>query len=94
MEIHLTNKPYTLYICEPFNQRFNLADTFATASDRGNDTGRCNVSMALCKTAVSPVCQQWGYCSLALSYIYITVAELGYHCSVNGLLPVGRQTIY
>ena len=36
---------------------------------------KCHISMAWCKTAVTPVCWKWSYCSLALShrcpYIYV-----------------------
>ena len=32
-----------------------------------------HISMALCKTAVTPVHQQWSYCSLALSHRYVMI---------------------
>ena len=57
------------YICTNELRIFQCTNKLATRYTHWNH--QSHTSMAQCKTAVSPVCEQWRYYSLALSHCHI-----------------------
>ena len=60
----------TLYCHDPILTSFTMNRKLVAIADLEKHF-KVGISMAWCKTAVSPLLTQWGYCSLVLSHWYL-----------------------